>query len=88
MQQNKNIFTHESLQDAKSIQDILKAVTKGLAKGKLSLSDEDGEVLLTPKGLLNLKVSARSENGNNRLDLRISWHDEEKVVEKKNLKVE
>ncbi|SMF39780.1 amphi-Trp domain-containing protein [Alteromonadaceae bacterium Bs31] len=88
MQQNKNLFTHESLQDAQSIQDILKAVTKGLAKGKLNFSDEDGEVVLKPEGLLNLKVTARRENANNRLDLRISWRDEEKLIEKKNLRVE
>ena len=32
MRQSKKSFRHESLQDAKTIQDILKSVTKGLAK--------------------------------------------------------
>ena len=37
MKQGKKSFRHESIQDTKSIQAILKAVTQGLGKGKLNL---------------------------------------------------
>lgn len=87
MSNNNQDFRHESIQDSKSIQDILKAITKGLSSGKLSLSDDNGEVKLEPKGLLNLKVTARQEDGQNRLDIRVSWQDKEKVLKKKNLSV-
>lgn len=87
MQRNGKDFRHESLQDSKSIQDILKAITKGLAKGSLNLSDEDAEVKLEPKGLMNLKVTARKEDSQNRLDIRITWQDKDKDVKKKNLSV-
>lgn len=87
MAQAKNTFKHESLQDRKSIQEILTAVTKGIAKGELVFSDDDGEILLEPKGLLNLKVSARQEDNQNRLDIRIRWQSEQQEVKKKPLSV-
>ncbi|HEY7772764.1 MAG TPA: amphi-Trp domain-containing protein [Marinagarivorans sp.] len=87
MSSNQRDFRHESIQDGKSIQDILKAITKGLASGKLCLSDDDGEVKLEPKGLLNLKVTARQAECQNRLDIRITWQDKEKELKKKSLTV-
>lgn len=87
MSQDKNSFRHESLQDAKTIQDILKAITKGLAKGKLSFSDEDGEIVMEPEGLLNLKVTANQDESRHRLNIRITWQGEEKIKQKKPLSV-
>ncbi len=88
MRQSKNSFRHESLQDAKTIQDILKAVTKGIAKGRLSFCDEDGEIVMQPNGLLNLKVTASQEDMRNRITLRITWQEEEQVTSKKPLTVD
>ncbi len=87
MAQIKNSFKHESLQDRKSIQDILKAVTKGIAKGELVFNDDEGEIVMQPEGLLTLKVSARQEDGQNRLDIRIRWQSEERELERKPLQV-
>ncbi|MCG8671778.1 MAG: amphi-Trp domain-containing protein [Pseudomonadales bacterium] len=87
MADSKQNFRHESLQDAKSIQDILKSITKGIASGSITLSDEDGEIVLEPKGLLNLMVKARHDDQRDRIDIRISWQTEEKEVEQKPLKV-
>lgn len=88
MRRNKDSFKHESLQDAKSIQDILKALTKGIGKGKLTFSDEDGEILMEPEGLLNLKVTASQDETKNRVSIRISWQSEEKPKPKKPLSVQ
>jgi amphi-Trp domain-containing protein len=87
MRQSKNRFRHESLQDAKTIQEILKSITKGLAKGKLTFSDEDGEIVMEPEGLLNLKVSASQDESEHRLNIRVTWQPEEKVKQKKPLSV-
>ena len=78
MQRNKNQFRHESLQDAKTLQSLLQAITDGVAKGKLSFSDETGNIAMSPEGLLNLKLSASKEDGVNRFNLRVSWQDEPK----------
>jgi amphi-Trp domain-containing protein len=87
MRPTKNNFRHESLQDAKTIQEILKAISKGIAKGRLSFSDEDGEIVMEPEGLLNLKVSANQDDLRQRLNIRITWQVDEKVKQKKPLSV-
>jgi amphi-Trp domain-containing protein len=87
MRTSKNGFRHESLQDSKTIQEILKSITKGIAKGSLTFSDEDGEITMEPEGLLNLKVTANEDESRHRLNIRITWQAEEKVKQKKPLAV-
>jgi len=87
MRQSKNSFRHESLQDAGTIQDMLKALSKGIAEGKLSFSDEDGEIVMEPEGLLNLKVTASQEERRHRVNIRITWQAEEKAQHKQALRV-
>ena len=87
MRQSKNSFRHESLQDAGTIQDLLKALSKGIAEGKLSFSDEDGEIVMEPEGLLNLKVTASQEERRHRVNIRITWQAEEKAQQKQALRV-
>lgn len=77
MRDNKKRFKHESLQDTDTIRELLKAITKGIAKGKISFSDEDNEMIMEPQGLLNLKLSASQEENRNRLAIRISWQTED-----------
>lgn len=69
-------FRHDSLQNRKTVKSLLEAVTKGIGKGELALSDENGEIVLEPEGLLNLRIRAERADGANRLDLRITWSDE------------
>lgn len=84
----KNQFKHESLQDKKSIQNMLKSISKAIAKGELKFSDQDGEIVMEPKGLLNLKITAKKQDGEQRLDLRVSWKTQEKPLKKAVLTVE
>lgn len=77
MSQGKSSFRHESLQDVRSIQELLKAITKGIAKGRVELSDEEDEILLEPQGLLHLKVTARKDETRSRIDLRITWQGDD-----------
>lgn len=83
MRNGKKSFRHQSLQDEKSIQDILKAITSGIAKGKITFSDEDEKIVMRPEGLLDLKVTATQEENRNRFNIRISWQVEEKTVNRK-----
>jgi len=85
MSNNKKEFKHESLQDSSSIQDIIKAIAEGLDKGKLSFSDEEGELSLEPEGLLNLKVTATKESNKRRFSIRVSWQEDEPVNRNKKL---
>lgn len=87
MKRGKLSFRHESLQDAKTISAILQAVTDGLSSGKLSFSDADDSIELQPQGLMNLKITARQEDNQNRVNLRITWQSEEKRKSNKPVKV-
>jgi amphi-Trp domain-containing protein len=83
MRSGKRNFRHQSLQDEKSIQDILKAISSGIARGKVTFSDEDEKIVMRPEGLLDLKVTATQEENRNRFNIRISWQEEDDS-EKKN----
>ncbi len=88
MRRDKNTFRHYSLQDTKSISKILDSITEGLAKGKLVFSDEDDKIVLSPDGLLELKVTASQEDNRQRINVRISWQVESKTkINKKSLRI-
>lgn len=80
-------FRHESLQDKKSIEKLLKAITEGLAAGTISLEDDEGQLVMKPNGLLHLKVSAAIEDDRNKLNIRISWDGDRNIPKNKPLKV-
>ncbi len=83
MKRKKNSFRHESLQNRESIQAILNALTEGIAKGKVTFSDDDDNISMTPDGLLNLKLTVSQEENRNRINLRITWEDRKKKTLKK-----
>ena len=88
MKQGKKSFQHESLQDARSIRNILKALLDGIDKGRIRFSDEDDEILMEPAGLLHLKLRATQDEHRHRITLRVSWQVEEEVEKaKKSLSV-
>jgi len=83
MRSRKKSFRHQSLQDEKSIQDILKSITSGLARGKITFSDEDEKIVMHPEGLLDLKVTASQEENRNRFSIRVSWQTDDSSEKKK-----
>jgi len=87
VKRGKLSFRHESLQDAKTIKGILKALTEGMASGKLSFSDADDSIELHPAGLMNLKITARQEDNLNRVNIRITWQSEDNASGNKSIKV-
>ena len=88
MTQDIKTFTHHSLQDAKSIKDILRTITSGLGKGKLVLNgDEQDAVELNPGGLMDLTVTASQEMGHSKLSIDISWRDDRDTISKGALSV-
>lgn len=80
---SKTSFKHESLLDAKDIQDLLKAVGKSLAKGRLEFGDSEGNLMLTPNKQLYVKVSASQEDNREQLELKIRWDKKPKKLSDK-----
>jgi len=83
MRQGKKSFRHESLQDAASIQEVLLAISEGIAKGKVSFSDSDDKIVMRPEGLLHMTVTASQEEDRDRISIRVSWQVEERQGKKK-----
>ncbi len=81
MKQSKKSFRHESLQDAETIQELLKSVARGFARGELLFSDEEDEIIMHPEGLMDLKVTSNQEENRHRINIRITWQ-----IEKNNKK--
>lgn len=73
----RKAFEHESIQDGQSIAEYLRALTKGIAKGTLKLSDEETDLVLHPSGLINLEIRASRKKGRERIDLRLTWKPSE-----------
>ena len=73
MKKSKSDFRHESIQDNKSIVTILKSITRGIENNEITFSDEDDKIIMHPKGLLDLKVSASQDGNDNRVNIRIKW---------------
>jgi len=85
MRQNKKTFSHLSLQDAESIQPILKAIEKGLFKREMTFSDEDDEITLKPEGLLRFKLSASKSDTKHQLAIKISWNINDPTLDNKSI---
>jgi amphi-Trp domain-containing protein len=66
-------FKHESLQDSESIADYLRALLTAIEAGHLELTDDDGQLVLHPSGLLGLELRARRRGSQARLVLELSW---------------
>jgi amphi-Trp domain-containing protein len=66
MQNGDGSFRHESLQSRKSIKALLEAVTKGIGKGELTLSDGDEEIVLEPGGLITVRVALLHKSADGR----------------------
>jgi amphi-Trp domain-containing protein len=69
-------FQHESLQDAKSMGEYLKAIVQGLEAGYLDLSDDNGQLVLRPIGLLGLELRANRKGNRAKLVIELSWTED------------
>ncbi|OQK18400.1 hypothetical protein AU255_11455 [Methyloprofundus sedimenti] len=87
MKQDKQSFKHESLQDAKSIEKILKAISENIGKGQLKFSDEEDEIEFQPEGLMTLKISAAQETHQQSFNIKVSWQRESEELKHKTLKI-
>ncbi|MDH3900076.1 MAG: amphi-Trp domain-containing protein [Gammaproteobacteria bacterium] len=82
MRRRKRSFRHQSLQDRKTIQDMLKSIATGIARGKVVFSDDDEKIVLKPEGLLDLRVTATQDGNRNQFSIKVGWQVED-VGEKK-----
>jgi len=75
--EKEDMFEHVSLQDRKSIKKYLKAVTEGVGNGMLSLADNDGDITLSPEGLIRLNVRVRRLRERRELHIMLDWKEQD-----------
>ena len=81
---SKTEFQHEALLESQGVQGILKALARGLDKEQLDFSDDhEGEISLSPEGLLHVKVRARDEGDRQQFEIKVRWEKRPKSVSKK-----
>lgn len=68
-------FEFDSVQDEKSIQEFLSALTEGFGKGRVVLRSEADELLLTPGPLMSFAVKAKRKDGESKMTIKIAWKD-------------
>ena len=83
MSDDKRSFRHQSLVYPKRVRDLLRQVSDGFDKGKISFADDEQAIEMKPEGLLNLKVTASQEDNYYRMNIRVSWEAEVKGGRKK-----
>lgn len=72
---DNNRFTHESLQDAKTIKTLLNALSRGFSKGEMTLGDDDHELVLETADLMNVRIKGERTDGQCTVNLRVTWTD-------------
>jgi amphi-Trp domain-containing protein len=77
----ENLFSHESLQDRKTIIKYLKAINDGISKGALSFADDANEITLTPDGVIRLKVNVLRQDNKRELQISFNWTESDAVEE-------
>lgn len=73
MSSTKGEFDHDALHSPKMLADYLRALADGLEARSVTLTDENGVLLLTPSGLIRLRLRAQQKSDRVRLGVTLSW---------------
>jgi len=73
MAKKTDYFEHESLQDKDSVINYLKALTRGIEKGEILISDEDETLLMSPNNLTLMTIKASKSKKEQSLRLKLKW---------------
>jgi amphi-Trp domain-containing protein len=68
-------FEHESIQDKHSIQQFFLTLVDGIENGRVTLSAEKDQALLTPAELIRFSIKAKKKTGKSKLTLKLTWKD-------------
>ena len=77
---NDGKFEFDSVQDEKSIQSFLAALTEGFGKGRVVLRSDNEEIVLTPGALVSFGVKAKRKDGESKMTIKIAWKDARSAI--------
>ena len=76
MAKKPQYFEHESLQDKESVINYLKALSKGIEKGEILLSDDEDTQILNPCNLTLMSIRASKSKKEQSLRIKLNWTNE------------
>ncbi len=77
---SKTKFSHDSLLDRKSVQELLVTLADAVKKGHLEFRENEGDLVLTPENLLQVSVRASDEGDKQQVEVRLKWRTKDKEI--------
>ncbi len=68
-------FEHECTQDKRSIQQFFLKLVDGIENGRVVLSTEKDQALLTPAELIRFSIKTKKKTGKSKLTIKLTWKD-------------
>ncbi|MGO1914878.1 MAG: amphi-Trp domain-containing protein [Halomonas sp.] len=77
---SKTKFSHDSLLDRQSTQELLITLANAINKGELAFQESEGELVLSPQQLLQVSLRASDEGDKQEVEVKIKWRTKEKEL--------
>jgi amphi-Trp domain-containing protein len=68
-------FEYESIQDKQSIRKFFDTLIEGIEKGRIILSAENDQTVLTPAELIRFVIKTKKKTGKSKITIKLSWKD-------------
>lgn len=77
---SKTKFSHDSLLDRNSTRELLVTLANAIKKGELEFQESEGDLVLTPKNLLQVSVRASDEGDKQEVEIKLKWRTKAKEI--------
>ncbi|KAA1175862.1 amphi-Trp domain-containing protein [Marinobacter salinexigens] len=77
---SKTKFSHDSLLDRNSTKELLVTLANAIKKGELEFQESEGDLVLTPKNLLQVSVRASDEGDKQEVEIKLKWRTKAKEI--------
>ncbi|KEF30531.1 MAG: amphi-Trp domain-containing protein [Gammaproteobacteria bacterium] len=77
---SKTKFSHDSLLDRQSTRELLVTLANAIKKGELEFQESEGDLVLTPKNLIEVSVRASSDDDKQEVELKLKWRTKAKEI--------
>jgi len=72
---DKKEFSHDSVQDTRSIGEYLRALIDGFDNGRIYLRTGDREMVLRPNNALQFSIRAKKKGYKSKISIKVAWKD-------------
>ncbi|MDR5873802.1 amphi-Trp domain-containing protein [Vreelandella gomseomensis] len=77
---SKTKFSHDSLLDRQSTQELLVTLANAVKKGELTFQESEGELVLSPQQLLQVSLRASDEGDKQEVEIKLKWRTKERAL--------